>query len=258
MTRAVLRYLSDECARHGVAHIPARTVHGPGEKYRAFVGKRDDTALTRRLNVIVPLSFSLTEGVLAASCYAGVEDVLHRHFARYPTEDALFSDEAFAALNCAMEPYLSAWGYGVPRLHGRWGWAYLQTDAQAPPRERILAGTRLLNEADLGIGNRTTMKLSDCIRHGAYAHTVGGEAVCIAAVNSGAGDLAEIGVECAVDHRRRGYAVSCVCALTSHLCEARRTVLYRHYHTNAASAATAEAAGFCRVGRFFAYSCFAG
>ena len=251
MTAAELRLLSDERARHHTADLCADA--------DIAIGEKDARALERRLNVIVPLSFSLVSGKRTASCFVQVRDVLDVHFSNFYTEEALFSEQAFRALDAAMQPYLDTWGYRTPRIFGQWGRMLLQDRADAVPVSRILADTRRMTADSASYPNLTSMKTADCIARGAYMHIADGQIVCVAAVNQsgGVGECVEIGVECAPAYRRQGLAVSCVCALTEELCREGKTVLWRHYHTNIASAKTAESAGFLQAGRFFAYTCFA-
>ena len=242
----------DECMRHGL-HAPEEADGG------VLLTDKDEAPLARHLNVIVPVSFACVGEAVIASAYPSVRSVTAAFFEKYRSADTLFSDAAFAALDAALRPYLASWGYRPSAFPSRYGISLVQDDVSAVNTAAILCGTARMTEAMCGLKNHTSMKSDDCIRRGAFAHLVRGEIVCIASVNrvSGVGRCVEIGVECAPAHRRQGYARSCVSALTGALCAEGQTVLYRHYHTNAGSAATARSAGFRPVGRFFSYTSFA-
>lgn len=249
MTAAELLW-QDECMRHGV---------DPTASDGFALADKDESPLARHLNVIVPVSFACVGDCVVASAYPGIRSDTAAFFEKYRSADALFSDEAFTELDRVLRPQLAAWGYKPAMFPTRYGISLLQDDADAVPQSAILAGTVRMTEDMCRMKNITSMKTGDCAARGAYAHVVNGEIVCIASVNrvSGVQSCVEIGVECAPDHRRRGYASSCVCALTRMLCGEGKVVLYRHYHTNTGSAAVAKSAGFQPAGRFFSYTSFA-
>lgn len=250
MTAQVLLW-QDECARHGVNASAA-------EESFVFADK-DEAPLKRHLNAVVPVSFSCVGEHMLVSAYPSVRSVILAHFEKYRSRDALFAEDAFASLDSALRPHLAAWGYKPCMFPSRYGISLVQDTADAIPVQSILDGTKRLTEALFPLKNLTSMKPEDCAVRGSYAQIADGQIVCIASVNrvSGTERCVEIGVECAPAYRRRGYAASCVCALTRDLCAAGQVVLYRHYHTNVGSAAVAEAAGFRPVGRFFSYTSFA-
>ena len=250
MTAAELLWL-DECARHGVDASDAD---------RSFVfADKDEGPLRRHLNVIVPVSFACVGDRILLSAYPSVRSEAEAVFEKYRSADALFSAESFSALDAALRPYLSAWGYRGAAFPSRYGVSLLLEDASAVDISHIQQGTVRMTDALRGMKNLTSMKTADCISRGAFAHIVNGEIVCISSVNrvSDMEVCVEIGVECAPGHRRNGYARSCTAALTQMLCGDDKAVLYRHYHTNEASAAVARAVGFEPVGRFFSYTSFA-
>jgi len=242
----------DECARHG-ADAASMTDGG------ILLADKEEAPLSRHLNIIVPVSFACVGDAVIASAYPSARSVMTAHFEKYRSADALFSDAAFAALDTALRPYLAAWGYKPSAFWARYGISLVQDDAAAVDVSAILCGTVRMTEAMCGMKNHTSMKSDDCIRRGAFAHTVNGEIVCMASVNrvSEVEHCVEIGVECAKDWRRCGFARSCVAALARALCEEGQIVLYRHYHTNTGSAAVARSVGFRPVGRFFSYTSFA-
>lgn len=241
----------DECARHGADAAAFQC---------GFVlADKDESPRMRHLNAIVPVSFACVGDAVIASVYPSICSDLTRYFEKYRSSDALFSDAAFAELDRRLRPHLAEWGYRASMFPSRYGISLLQENAASVPASEILDGTVRMTEAVVNIPNCTSMKSSDCAARGAYAQIADGQIVCIASVNrvSDMEQCVEIGVECAPDYRRRGYAASCVCALTRDLCAAGQVVLYRHYHTNVGSAAVARAAGFTPVGRFFSYTSFA-
>jgi hypothetical protein len=241
----------DECARHGVDASAAEC--------SLVMADKDETPLKRHLNAIVPVSFACVGERMIVSAYPSVRSVIDAHFEKYRSHDALFSEDAFSALDRALRPRLAAWGYKPAMFPSRYGISLVQDDASAVSSDCILSDTVCVTDALCQMKNLTSMKLADCAARGAYAQIADGQIVCIASVNR-VSDLercVEIGVECAPDYRRRGYAASCVRALTRDLCEGGNVVLYRHYHTNIGSAAVARAAGFRPVGRFFSYTSFA-
>lgn len=244
-------FLRDECERHGV---DAAAVRGD-----FVLADKDETPLARHLNVIVPVSFACVGDAVAASAYPRIRSDITEHFKKYRSSDALFSDDAFVELDRILRPYLAEWGYRASMFSSRYGISLFQDDPTAISASAILDGTVRMTEAVVGMKNCTSMKPEDCAARGAYAQIADDQIVCMASVNrvSGAERCVEIGVECAPAYRRRGYAASCVCALTKELCAAGNVVLYRHYHTNVGSAAVAKAAGFRPVGRFFSYTSFA-
>lgn len=241
----------DECARHGVeaARFPSSET--------VFAAK-DTRALARHLNAIVPVSFAAVGEDRMLSCYPCLRAPLETLLAGVGA-DALFSVGVLGDVDALLRPYLAEWGYRPSPFAQRYGISCLQDDAAAVPAERILPLTRRLTADDAKLANRTSMKLSDCASRGAFVCIAEDAVVCIASVNraGGAERCVEIGVECAPDYRRRGYALSCVCALTQALCADGLCVLYRHYSTNTGSAAVAHSAGFVPVGRFFTYTAFA-
>ena len=250
MTAEALLWL-DECTRHGVDASAAEC--------SLVMADKDETPLKRHLNAIVPVSFACVGERMIVSAYPSVRSAIDAHFEKYRSPDALFSAEAFAALDRALRPHLAAWGYKPAMFPSRYGISLVQDDASAVSSDCILSDTVCVTDALCQMKNLTSMKPADCAARGAYAQIADGQIVCIASVNR-VSDLercVEIGVECAPDYRRRGYAASCVRALTRDLCEGGNVVLYRHYHTNIGSAAVARAAGFRPVGRFFSYTSFA-
>ncbi len=250
MTAEALLFI-DECARHSA---------DPAASDGGFVlACKDESPRTRHLNVIVPVSFACVGDRVIASAYPSIRSDVAPLFEKYRLADTLFSDDTFAALDGILRPYLAEWGYKPSSFPSRYGISLVQDSAADVPVSAILDGTVHMTEDVCRLKNHTSMKSGDCAARGAYAHLVNGEIVCIASVNrvSGAERCVEIGVECAPEYRRRGYARSCVCALTRALCEEGKVVLYRHYHTNQGSAAVAKSAGFRPAGRFFSYTSFA-
>ena len=241
----------DECTRHGVDASAAES--------SLVIADKDEAPLKRHVNAIVPASFSCVGERVLVSAYPSVRSLLCAHCEKYRSPDAMFSAEAFAALDRALRPHLAAWGYKPAMFPSRYGISLVQDDASAVSGGCILSDTVCVTDALCQMKNLTSMKTADCAARGAYAQIADGQIVCIASVNrvSDMERCVEIGVECAPDYRRRGYAASCVCALTRQLCEGGNVVLYRHYHTNIGSAAVARAAGFRSVGRFFSYTSFA-
>ncbi len=73
-----------------------------------------------------------------------------------------------------------------------------------------------------------------------------GEIVCFCGINdiSGEEGLFEITVECAEDHRGKGYGTSCVAKLTDYLISQGEQVVYICTETNEPSKKTAAKAGF--------------
>ncbi len=250
MTAEALLF-SDECMRHGV---------DPTAVKNAFVfADKDESPRMRHLNAIVPVSFACVGDAVIASAYPSMRSIVLPHFEKYRSADTLFSENAFVSLDCMLRPYLTEWGYKPAMFPSRFGISLVQDDASAVRSGCILSDTVCVTDALCRMKNLTSMKTADCAARGAYAQIADGQIVCIASVNR-VSDLErciEIGVECAPDYRRRGYAASCVCALTRDLCEGGNVVLYRHYHTNIGSAAVARTAGFRPVGRFFSYTSFA-
>ncbi len=253
---AAERFWLTECLRHGA---------DPTVSDGTFlVCPKDETARERHLNAIVPVSFACVGERIVASAYPSNCSLVRAHFEKYCSPDMLFSEEAFSALDTALRPHLAAWGYKPAMFGSRYGVSLIQDRADAVPISAILDGTVRITDTVCGMKNLTSMKPADCAARGAYAQIADGQIVCIASVNNvfGTGTFdterfAEIGVECAPDYRRRGYAASCVSALTRDLCGAGTVVVYRHYHTNQGSAAVAKTAGFQPVGRFFSYTSFA-
>ena len=250
MTAAELLWL-DECARHGVK--------APAAEEMFVYTDKDESPLSRHLNAIVPVSFACVGERIVVSVYPSIRSLVCPVIEKYRSEMALFSPEAFSSLDAALRPYLADFGYRPSAFPSRYGVSLLHDDAAAVHSSVILRGTVQMTDALSGMKNLTSMKTADCIVRGSFAHILNGEIVCIASVNrvSDMERCVEIGVECAPDHRRHGYAQSCVAALTKMLCGEEKAVLYRHYHTNEASAAVARSVGFCPVGRFFSYTSFA-
>lgn len=240
-----------ECVRHGAEPAAAER--------DLVICEKGEIALKRHLNVIVPVAFACVGERIVASSYQSVRSVLDAHLEKYRSVDALLSAEAFSALDGALRPYLGEWGYRGAAFPARYGISLVQDDADAVPESVILDGTVKITDEMCGMENLTSMNLTDCAGRGAYAQIADGKIVCIASVNcvSELGQCVEIGVECAPEYRLRGYAVSCVSALTRELCAGGNVVLYRHYHTNIGSSAVAKKAGFRAVGRFFSYTSFA-
>lgn len=249
MTAAELLW-QDECARHGAAATA---------EDRFVLADKDEAPLARHLNVVVPVSLACVGDRVIASVCPSVRSDMLPFFEKYRSCDTLFSDEAFAELDSLLRPHLAAWGYKPSAFPARYGISLLQDSADAVPLSPILDGTVRITGDMCRMHNLTSMKTGDCAARGSFAHIVNGEIVCIASVNrvSDMERCVEIGVECAPEHRRRGYASSCVCALTRMLCGEGKVVLYRHYHANTGSAAVAKSAGFVPQGRFFSYTSFA-
>ena len=100
----------DECARHGV---DASAEHTP-----FFLADKDEKPLQRHLNAIVPVSFACVGDRITASVYPKIRSDINAHFEKYRSSDALFSEEAFAALDVLLRPHLDAWAT-VRRRFGR-------------------------------------------------------------------------------------------------------------------------------------------
>ena len=243
-------YFSDLRARYRIPPecVPVRGIPAVGEK--------DDLPLRRRLNAVVPVSFAETDGFLFACAYPAFRDILSRFLERYARDP--FSDEALGQLHLWMREPLADYGYAEDRFYSRWAVSCLCEDPGKVPKD-ILPGLRLLTPDDDGtLGNRTTMKLSDCIARTAAAVIRDGCVVSIASVNSanGPGACRELGVETAVGFRGRGFAGGVTALLTKTLTERGEVPLYQYYRTNIPSAHTAAHAGLTPVGRFFSYTSF--
>lgn len=240
----------DECARHGTDAAPAAGIS---------LGDKEEGVLRRHLNVIVPVSFACVGDAVTAASYPTVRSITAAHLRKYCSPEALFSDASFASLDTALRPYLASWGYAPAKFPARYGVSLAADRNSVIPADAVIDGTVQLTDRLCGAKNHTSMKLSDCAARGAFVHMADGEIVCIASVNGVAGGerCVEIGVECAPAYRRRGYARSCVCALTGMLLSRGDVVLYRHYSTNTGSAAVARTSGFRPIGRFFSYTSFA-
>jgi len=223
-----------------------------------LIGQKDDAPLQRRLNAIIPVSFACIDGVRVASGYPAVSHALNAHMTEY--RDTLFSDRSLTSLHRALIPYLTEWGYRPSPFYLRYGIACLFGPTTPVPTEQSPAPAQLcrLGEQHLRLRNLTSMKISDCVARGAFGCVEDGAICAVAAVNSSsdAEHCVEIGVECAPDYRRRGFALASVRALTDMLTAEGKTVLYRYYVTNTASAAVAARAGFVPAGGFFAYTAF--
>lgn len=236
----------DYCRRHNVQ---------PDESAPLLLGDKDPTPLARRLNVIVPVSYAVMGERVIASAYP----VLRTEFAAFlhTHGENLFSDGAFSALDGLLLPYAAPWGYMAGMFAHRYAYSCVLSDPDAVHADCILPQTARLTPDRTKRPSLVTMNTTDCAARGAYCiENEAGEICAIASVNrvSGAAHCVEIGVECAPAYRRRGYASSCVAALSRDLTREGKTVLYQHYHTNRGSAAVAKRVGFTVAGRFFAYS----
>ena len=70
-----------------------------------------------------------------------------------------------------------------------------------------------------------------------------------------ADDSVEISVETATEHRRKGYALACVSALTEHLISKGIKVRYKCSEANSPSSALAEKCGFVLEGKRYSFVC---
>ncbi len=85
-----------------------------------------------------------------------------------------------------------------------------------------------------------------------------GKIVCFAGLNDIAEDdgCTEITVECAENHRKKGYGASCVAALTDYLLTLGADVKYVCTADNIPSIKTAEAAGFVLYDKCLPFVCY--
>ena len=244
--------LADYCTRHGVTESDF-------DRAGIALGKKDTAPLERGLNAVVPVSFAECGDYCAASCFPCLYDAVSAHLHRY--RDALFSEDALTALHELLIPHLRAWGYRPSPFAHRFAVSCTADDPGCIPADRILPVTRWLEPGAIPENSLISMNLRDCAVRGAYICTPpeAPDTVCAAAsVNRCTQGEActEIGVECAPAFRRRGYALSCVCALARERIMRGETVLYQYHHTNTASAAVAAKAGLVPQGRFFSYCAF--
>lgn len=245
-------YFADLCAKFGCGKETAeKPVRGT-----PFLSEKDPAPLLRGLNAVVPVSLAETDGFLFAAAYPAFSGAAADFLSGYA--DDAFSDAALSALDGRLASLLPAYGYQRAKFPDRYAYSCLVLSPERIPDLSVPGLCRLDHENIRGLSNRTSMKLADCVRYASYAVIRDSAAVCIAAVNSanGAGRCREIGVECAPDFRRQGFAASCVSVLARELCSAGEVPLYQYYRTNEGSARTAARAGFSVVGRFFSYTSF--
>lgn len=205
-------------------------------------------------DTVIPVSFTYTpeEGTVL-SAFPQVEAVAQAFLADYGDDPT--ADEALAFLFEQLAPFMKKWGYSDDRFRDRWG-HILRADAACRPS--VPQAQPVLLTASDEEGNETTYDLeatceAECLSYGIKEN---GRVVSLAVTHEPPAEcdgVIEVGVETIPAFRGKGYATSCLAALTADLLARGLTVEYRCQRYNAASLHVAQGAGFRLVGRYYYY-----
>ena len=214
--------------------------------------EEEDFILGNHFDIAMPVFIKLfTDGELYIECYPQVEALIRRHVSEYGAQ--ILSTRALRALHTHLAPYLQEWGYRMEKNALRRYDIYRSSGEVCSDFQR--AGVRRLDACDED-KNRTTQDIAYAVGNGAivYGYEENGEILSIAATHiyDEAFPLdVEVMVETVPSARRRGLALSCLCALERELFHMGHGVEYRCSTRNAASGSVARRAGFLRVGQCY-------
>ncbi|MBQ4353876.1 MAG: GNAT family N-acetyltransferase [Clostridia bacterium] len=157
-----------------------------------------------------------------------------------------FSDEAIAFLNSRLAPEMEKWGFTLTDARSH---AYLEFRCSKPDTAKILPDCEIIASLDREKWDNLELDEfeldeSDPTDRMAVIRRKG-KIVCFAGLNDLSEDgLFELNVECEEAYRRKGFAASCIAALTAYLLGLGEDVKYVTSVQNEASRKTAQAAGF--------------
>ncbi len=215
----------------------------PDVEGEAFVNEND-------WDTIVPVSFSMIDGVLRVEYYPEVREEIEAFFQEYGENP--FSDEALEDLFQRLAPYMEQKGYADDRFRDRWGYIFRGVAAASA----IGAAKLSVKDADK---NKTTYDITESLSDGRLVYGVkeGNDTVSVAVTHAAPEDavsgILEVGVETIPAFRGRGYAVAALAALSKELHRRGITTEYRCQRYNGASRKVALRAGLCEVGRYYYY-----
>ena len=201
-------------------------------------------------DVAIPLSYEMVGGELKVSVFPMFESVAEELASRFG--DDPFSLECFDFLSASISFEMLRRGY-IEEKHEKNSWGHVFRYEHAREFPEYVRECKAEDEEN----NITSYDIKATVESGrlCFGAEVDGKIVAIAAAHA-AEDIdgvLEIGVECALDYRRHGYASACASALASAMAARGITAEYRVRHTNVASVATARSAGFEDVGSYYYY-----
>ena len=182
------------------------------------------------------------------------EDAARSYVSRFAEEP--FSSEAKAFLAASLAPLFEKCGYSADPDSPYETIAFCADTSLAAAKSPPPSDVSLVVCGD-GDGERYDFSLIDGgVDDGECVLAVSGDTVlCAAGINDLCRDgYAEIYVECAESHRRRGLGSACVALLVSKLISAGQGVRYETTGDNAASLALARSLGFREIERVVSFT----
>lgn len=197
-------------------------------------------------HIALPFEMSITENGIDILAYSFCLDIAREFEEKYSSSPT--SPEAKSFLYSRLLPIMDELDYGSDGDACR---VHLEYRCTSPDTSKILPICRIIDTLDGARYNESLpldefeLDPSDEIDRMAVIEE-GGEIVCFCGINdiSGEDGLLEITVECAEEHRGKGYGTSCVAKLTEYLISKGEEVVYICTETNEPSKRTAIAAGF--------------
>lgn len=207
-------------------------------------------------DVAIPLSYDVTAAGTMIDVFPSFEHVAKKMSDTFGAD--MFSERCFEFLRSTVAPVMSARGY-VEEKHEAGAWGYILRYGGMPhTSETCDAEIRRCTAEDENI-NITGYDIDATVSDGrlCYGAVCDRKVVAVALTHSPVTDThdgcVEIGVECALKYRRRGFASACAAALAHELKSRGLDAEYRCRHTNLKSLATAHRAGFREFGRYYYY-----
>lgn len=201
-------------------------------------------------DLAVPVHIELFEGETKIFSYPALENVCKSLEEGYSD---LFSEEAIYFVRSGCSDFRNELGYAEDKYPDNWGYNFICEDIEL---EKDNEAERIRRDGKYK--NLTTFSIRECLaaERVIFAIVKEGQIVSVAVTAEApqkCSDFVEIGVETAPAYRGKGYAVAAVRALCDFLVKKGHRVLYKCYHRNIASTATARKAGFSEVGKFYYY-----
>jgi len=196
-------------------------------------------------DVAVPFELTFDETGAVCSCYPEAEALTDEFLALFgESEKTMFSTAALSWLNERFEPFLEEYGFALSPDAADYYINYTLSDALDVPCPDVV---RLYGNEDYN--DLTDTDIVGLLDSGfiIYAAVVDGNIAALAntgePINRNTAAAVEIGVDTALEYRRRGYGKACVCALVNELEALGHTAIYECASKNLPSIKLIEGIG---------------
>lgn len=208
--------------------------------------------------IAVPFEISLSrDGELLLCVYSFCRDAAEEFIKKFSA--APFSDEALNNLSDILAPKMAEMDFELtdPREHEYYEYRCTEPDASKILEDCVIIDTLKGEKWDNLELDEFELEKSDPADRMAVIRR-GGHIVCFAGINdiSDGDGMYELTVECEEEYRRRGFASSCIAALSEYLIKLGESVKYVTAGSNTASQNTAASAGFVHERKVLSFVCY--